>query len=324
VELQRRILGLRDRGILLAAASKNNAEDVEAVLASHPSCLLKREHFAAFEVHWEDKATSLRRIAHALNIGLDAMVLLDDSPVERAWVSDQVPGVAVLDLPDSPMGFWNAIEDSGCFDALTLTSEDKARAGMYALEGKRQSLRGAAATLEEFLGSLELVLTAGKVDQDTLTRVTQLLGKTNQFNLTTRRHDEAAVRSLCESGTGLWVKVRDRFGDSGLVGVVIAVPEDGQSWRIDTLLLSCRVIGRRVETAMLSLLEHAAAARGVRRLIAEFVPTAKNRPAASFLPDHGFIRNGDFWELELDAPRPLPDCFTVEDLTGSLSPARSA
>lgn len=316
VEWQRRILSLRDRGVLLAAASKNNAADVEAVLAGHPSCLLRREHFSAFQVHWEDKATSLRRTAAELNIGLEALVFVDDNPVERAWVREQLPEVRVIELPASPMGYWKALDESGSFDALTLTTEDRERAGMYAQEEQRRTLQTSAGSLDDFLRSLELVLTVGRVDESTLPRVAQLLAKTNQFNLTTRRHDEAAIRQMCADGCGLWVRVRDRFGDAGLVGVVIAVPDGAGVWRVDTLLMSCRVIGRRVETAMLALLERAAVQAGVRTLLGEFIPTVKNQPAAAFLPEHGFVaRDGD-WRLELDAPRALPDCFRIEDASG--------
>lgn len=315
VDFQKRVLSLRDRGILLAAASKNNAAEVEAVLAEHPSCVLKRDDFAAFEVHWEDKATSMRRIAQALNIGLDALVFMDDNPVERAWVREQLPEVTVIELPSSPMGYWKALDDAACFDALTLTAEDRQRAAMYAEETQRQQLQTTAGNIEDFLRSLNLVLTVGLVDEATLPRVAQLLGKTNQFNLTTRRHDEAAIRDMCAAGAGLWVRVRDRFGDAGLVGVLLAVP-DGETWRIDTFLMSCRVIGRKVETAMLALLERAAAARGVRRLTGEFIPTKKNQPAEKFLPEHGFTPYGERWELRFDAPRAMPDCFAIENQTG--------
>ncbi|HWB07037.1 MAG TPA: HAD-IIIC family phosphatase [Verrucomicrobiales bacterium] len=316
MEFQRRILSLRDRGVLLAAASKNNPADVEAVFAEHPSCLLRREHFSAFEVHWEDKAVSLRRVARALNIGLDALVFFDDNPVERAWVREQLPAVTVIEAPTSPMGYWKALDDSGCFDSLTLTNEDRQRAGMYAQEEQRKALQSSAGSLEDFLRSLDLVLTVGRIDESTLPRVAQLLAKTNQFNLTTRRHDEAAIREMSGAGAGLWVRVRDRFGDAGLVGVVIAVPADAGTWRIDTLLMSCRVIGRRVETAMLGLLERAAAQRGVHCLHGEFVPSLKNQPASGFLPDHGFVPNGEYWKLMFENPRALPDYFRFEDHSG--------
>lgn len=315
VDFQKRVLSLRDRGVLLAAASKNNAADVEAVLAEHPSCVLQRSDFAAFEVHWEDKATSLRRIAQSLNIGLDALVFMDDNPVERAWVREQVPEVTVIELPTSPMGYWKALDDAACFDTLSLTAEDRQRAVMYAEEAQRQELQTSAGNLDEFLSSLNLVLTVGSVDETTLPRVAQLLGKTNQFNLTTRRHDEAAIRDLCAQGAGLWVRVRDRFGDAGLVGVVIAVP-DGDAWRVDTFLMSCRVIGRKVETVMLALLERVAALRGVRVLAGEFIPSKKNQPAEKFLPEHGFGPDGERWRLEFADPRPIPEFFSIENQTG--------
>lgn len=315
VDFQKSVLSLRDRGILLAAASKNNTADVEAVLAEHPSSVLRRSDFAAWEVHWEDKATSLRRIAQSLNIGLDALVFMDDNPVERAWVREQLPEVTVVELPASPMGYWKALDDTACFDTLTLTAEDRQRAGMYAGEVQRQELQNTAGNLEEFLRSLQLVLTVGCVDEATLPRVAQLLGKTNQFNLTTRRHDETVIRDLCARGAGLWVRVRDRFGDAGLVGVLIAVP-DGPAWRLDTFLMSCRVIGRRVETAMLALLERVAAARDVRELTGEFLPTKKNQPAERFLPEHGFMPVDGHWRLGIDTPRGIPDYFTIENQTG--------
>ena len=315
VDFQKKLLSLRDRGILLAAASKNNSADVEAVLAEHPSCLLKRGDFAAWEVHWDDKATSMRRIAQTLNVGLDALVFADDNPVERAWVRGQTPEVTVLEMPASPMGYWKTVDESGCFDALTLTAEDRQRAAMYGEESQRQELQATTGNIDDFLRSLNLVLTVGRVDEATLPRVAQLMGKTNQFNLTTRRHDEAAIRAICVEGAGLWVKVRDRFGDAGLVGVVLAVPE-AEAWKIDTLLMSCRVIGRKVETAMLALLERIASASGVQRLTGEFIPTKKNQPAANFLPEHGFTTDGGQWQLQLDAPRALPDCFIIENQTG--------
>ena len=316
VDFHKRVLSLRDRGVLLAAASKNNAPDVEAVLAEHPSCLLKRSDFAAFEVHWEDKATSLRRIAATLNIGLDSLVFVDDNPVERAWVREQLPEVTVIELPATPLGYWKALDDTACFDTLTLTAEDRKRAAMYAAEAQRQELQSSAGNLDDFLRSLDLVLTAGLVDESTLPRVAQLLGKTNQFNLTTRRHDEAAIRDICARGAGLWVRVRDRFGDAGLVGVVLAVPEEDGTWGVDTFLMSCRVIGRKVETAMLALLERIAALRGVSRLCGDFIPTKKNQPAERFLPDHGFTTADGRWHLPLAAPRPIPEFFTVENQTG--------
>lgn len=315
VDFQKRILALRDCGILLAAASKNNAPDVEQVLAGHPSCLLKRDHFAAFEVHWEDKAMSLKRIASNLNIGTDSLVFFDDNPVEREWVSAQMPEVTVIDVPATPLGYARALNACGCFDLPALTSEDLRRAGLYQQETSRQQLQTSAGSLDDFLRGLGMTLTTGLAEEATLPRIVQLLGKTNQFNLTTRRHGPAEIQSMIDKGgIVLWARIRDKFGDAGLVGVAIALPHDDESWIIDTFLMSCRVIGRGVETAMLAMVERLAAARGAAWLLGEFIPTAKNQPVAGFLQLHGFTRddNSKLWRLPILEPRDIPDYFALE------------
>ncbi len=318
LDFQRRILALRDSGILLAAASKNNAADVEEVFAQHPASLIKREHFAAFEVHWEDKATSLRRIAATLNIGLDALVFFDDNPVEREWVREQLPMVTVLEVPKSPMGYVRALAESGCFDLVALTSEDRQRAALYREETGRQALQQQAGSLEEFLASLNMTLTVGRVDENTLPRVAQLLGKTNQFNLTTRRHGAAELQAMIDAGAiVLWARVKDRFGDAGLIAAAVLVPE-GEAWRIDTFLMSCRVIGRGVETALLAVMEKMIHQRGARLMIGEFISTTKNQPAADFLSRHGFEpAEGGLWHLPVAEPRAVPDYFILESAVES-------
>ncbi|WP_395747327.1 HAD-IIIC family phosphatase [Prosthecobacter sp.] len=322
VDFQRRVLALRDRGILLAAASKNNAEEVLQVLAEHPACLLKREHFAAFEVHWQDKAGSLRGIAQKLKLGVDALVFFDDNPVERDWVRSQLPEVAVVPVPKHVMDYGRALEEGGWFDTAVLSEEDRLRAGYYAQEEARAGLRGGAASLEDFIRSLEMKVTVSTVTQETLPRVVQLLGKTNQFNLTTRRHTTAELERMMAGGAvAVWARVEDRFGDNGIVGVGIALPDAsadaGGVWMLDTLLLSCRVLGRGVETALLAVVEREVARLGARQLRGEFIPTARNQPAADFFEKHGYHRAaqaGGAWERSLDAARPLPECFVLHTL----------
>lgn len=319
LDFHRRVLALRDSGILLAAASKNNAADVEEVFAQHPASLIKREHFAAFEVHWEDKATSLRRIAASLNIGLDALVFFDDNPVERQWVREQLPMVTVLEVPTSPMGYVRTLAESGCFDLVALTSEDRKRATLYQEDSGRQALQQQAGSLDEFLAGLNMTLTVGRVDESTLPRVAQLLGKTNQFNLTTRRHGAAELQQMIDAGAiVLWARVKDRFGDAGLIAAAVLVPEGAERWRIDTFLMSCRVIGRGVETALLAVMEQMVHSRGGRLIIGEFIATAKNQPAAEFLPQHGFVpEEGNLWYLKLEAPREVPLYFVLESAVES-------
>ncbi len=313
MDFQRRILALHDCGILLAAASKNNAADVEAVLENHSFSLLKRRHFAAFEVHWEDKATSLRRIASTLNIGLDSLVFFDDNPVERQWVREQLPMVTVLEVPTTPLGYVRTLADSACFDLPALTSEDRKRAALYQEDAGRKELQQQAGSIEDFLRGLQMTLSIGHVDEATLPRVAQLLGKTNQFNLTNRRHGAAELQRMAEDGAlVLWARVKDRFGDNGLIAAAVLVPEAAETWRLDTFLMSCRVIGRGVETALLAVMEKLLHDRGARLLIGEYLATPKNQPAADFLSRHGFNPEGDVWHLSLEHPRPLPDYFILD------------
>jgi len=240
----------------------------------------------------------------------------DDNPVERQWVAEQLPMVTVLDVPKSPMAYARTLAECGCFDLLALTAEDRKRAALYQEDTGRQVLRQQAGSLEDFLAGLEMTLTVGRVDEGTLPRVAQLLGKTNQFNLTTRRHSAAELQSLIDSGAiALWARVKDRFGDSGLIAASVMVPEGGEAWRIDTCLMSCRVIGRGVETALLAVMEKLAHEGGGRLLVGEFIPTSKNQPAADFLPRHGFSQAEDhMWRLPLHQPRAVPAYFALESV----------
>lgn len=318
LDFQRRVLALRDRGILLAAASKNNAADVEQALSEHPACLLKREHFSAFEVHWEDKATSLRRIATQLNLSLDSLVFFDDNPVEREWVRAQLPEVTVIDAPKSALQYGQALEDSLAFDAVRFTEEDRRRAELYRQESARSELLAESGSLDGFLRSLQMQVEVGPFDDASLPRIVQLLAKTNQFNLTTRRHDHARLTELLETGAiGVWARVRDRFGDNGLVAAALAVEQPDGGWTIDSFLMSCRVIGRNVETALLAVLERLVHERGGRALTGLYFPTSKNQPAADFYSRHGYQQGASegHWHLRLDELRPLPETFA---LTGTI------
>lgn len=314
VDFQRRILALRERGVLLAAASKNNPGDVEKVFAENPAMILKREHFSAFEVHWEDKATSLRRIAKSLNIGLDSLVFFDDNAVEREWVRTQLPEVSVIEAPASPMEYGRSLEASELFDTFSLTNEDLKRAELYQQETVRTELMAKSATLDDFIRSLEMKMTLGHFDDASLPRIVQLLGKTNQFNLTTKRHGTAELQQMLSAGgIGLWARVQDRFGDTGLVAVAVAARQ-GDQWMIDSFLMSCRVIGRSVETALLAALERLVYQAGGRELTGCYLPTDKNQPAADFYSRHGYTsvsEDGSLWHLRLDELRALPESFEI-------------
>jgi FkbH-like protein len=318
-DFQRRLLSLRDQGLLLAIASKNNPDDAYEVFERHPDCILSLGDFASVQIHWEDKATSLSRIASELNIGTDALAFFDDNPVERSWVKQSMPEITVIDVPDSPLGFASALEHSGAFDRLIITSEDSKRPSMYQNDQERTQLREHAASMPEFLKQLEMATTIGRVTPDALPRISQLLAKTNQFNLTTRRHTATDLRDMIESGSiALWLRVSDRFGDNGLVGFAIARPTSKSmlEWEIDTFLMSCRVLGRQVDTALLGVLSQMVIDRGGRSLIGEYVPTRKNALVADFFSNQGFAQidsGGHHWRWDLSRGGiPIPDFAHVE------------
>jgi FkbH-like protein len=305
--LQRAILALRARGVILAVASKNNDADAMEVLERHPEMLLRPHHFAAMEIGWGDKAQSLRKLAADLNLGLDAFAFLDDSPVERDRVRVATPEVTVIDLPGDPMDYAGALLACPAFERLSVSNEDRERGRIYAEQRQRADLERSATTLEDFLRSLQMVMDMFEARPEDVPRIAQLTQKTNQFNLTTRRYSEQQVAGmLLDAETHVYrARLEDRFGDNGLVGVAITREAKGVS-EIDTLLLSCRVIGRTVETAMLARLAADAGARGCHVIRGVFAPTARNELAGALYPAHGFAKVGDgeaglVWEHELPA-----------------------
>jgi FkbH-like protein len=315
----RQLRSYRDRGVLLALASKNDEHEVAEVFERHPDSVLRWEDFAARQIHWEDKAASVAAIAGELGISTDALAFFDDSPVEREWVRARLPEVQVIDVPAEPSRYGAALDESGAFDHLVLTDEDRRRAELYRSDEQRRRFAVGAPSVEEFLRGLAMRVTIGAVDRATLPRAAQLVAKTNQFNLTARRHTQADLeRMIADGAVALWMRVEDRFGDSGLVGVAVALPAPDRAFAIDTFVVSCRALGRRAEAALLAAVARRALARGASRLIGEYVPTGRNAPAAGFLRESGFApaahREGT-WELELSggAPR-VAALFDVVEL----------
>ncbi len=305
------ILGLYRRGVILAINSKNNEADALEVLDHHPEMLLRSEHFAAMRINWEDKASNLRSIAQALNIGIDSLVFVDDNPAECAQVRAQLPEVLTVELPRDPALYRSVLLQLTDFDTLALTEEDRMRGQMYSQQHQRQQWEtthsSESATLGDYLVDLDLHVRIERADGFAIPRIAQLIGKTNQFNLTTRRHSEPAVRAFAASDTAVVysVRVSDRFGDHGLVGAAIVVKKDASTWEIDTLLLSCRVLGRGVETALLSVIAADARAEGAQTLRGVYLRTAKNEPARDFYRQHGLslvdgsTDDAQEWELNL-------------------------
>lgn len=300
----------RDRGVLLAIASKNNEADVLELFAQHGDMVLRLDDVSAKQIHWNDKATSLRAIANELNIGVEALAFFDDNPVERAWVAEQLPEVTVIDVPRDPLRYIEALDESGAFDHLLLTAEDRMRADQYRAEVARKDLEASSGSVDDFLRALQMRVEIGPIDAATLPRVAQLFGKTNQYNITTRRYSEGDLSALMSrDGTvGRWMRVTDRFGDHGLVGVALVVKEQDETYRLDSFLMSCRVLGRKAEHALLFTVMRRARALGAQRLVGEFIPTKKNAPAASFFSDTGFVADArpNWWTFDLHRPSTPP------------------
>ena len=298
-DIQTFIKSLRSRGILLAIASKNDERVALHALESHPDMVLRPGDFAARLINWEPKALNLERIAALLNIGLDSLVFIDDNPVERAHVRAQLPRVKVPEMPADIVEWPSALRQIEQFDRPKLTTEDVQRADMYAADVNRKQLQQSAGTLQEFLQSLDMTAEVGLCDDRTLDRIHQLIQKTNQFNLTSRRYTKDEVRRMSEDPVRAvaWLRLRDRYGDMGLVAVGIVRDAGGGVWEIDTLVMSCRVMDRHVERALLAYLAEVARERGGKTLKGIYIATPKNEPVRGFLPAQGFTfdaaaRNG--------------------------------
>jgi len=303
--VQRAMLDLTRRGILLAICSKNNPEDAMEALQNHPGMILRPKDFSAVRINWGDKAQNLREIASELNVGTDALAFLDDNPVEREQVRGALPEVTILDLPENPLAYASVVQDCPAFERLALSSEDQQRTTLYAAQRDRSQAEQGFQSKEDFFRYLDQEAEVAPVSPATLARVAQLTQKTNQFNLTTRRYTEQQIADIAArpGWQVLSITVHDRFGDHGLVGVAIT-RDDDKTCEIETFLLSCRVIGRTVETALLAHLAHGAASRGRKQLLGWFIPTKKNAPASEFYRQHGFEvsrQNDDasLWSLDL-------------------------
>ncbi len=321
--LQRTMLDLSRKGILLATCSKNNPDDAMEVLEKHPGMLLRPKHFAAMRISWNDKVQGLREIASELNIGVDSLAFLDDNPFECEQVRTALPEVTVIDLPEDPLQYAATVRDHPAFERLSLSEEDQKRTMLYAEQRQRIQAEQTFQSKEDFYRFLEQEAEIALVTPATLARIAQLTQKTNQFNVTTRRYPEQQVAEMAARPDWqvLSISVRDRFGDHGLVGVAIT-RDNGDACEIDSFLLSCRVIGRTLETALLSHLAENAAARGCRQLVGWFLPTRKNAPARELYRQHGFepakqSGDGTLWSLDLTQHRiAVPEWVKVNTVHG--------
>lgn len=274
---------LEKTGIMLAICSKNNLTDVEEVWVKRDDMLLQKSDFVAMRINWQDKATNIHEIADELNIGLESMVFIDDNPAERELIKQQLPEVAVPDFPAQPYGLIGLYTEliENYFGAYHITQEDRAKTSQYIANAQRKQQQASFSNMDEYLQSLEMKLKIERAGTATIQRVSQLTQKTNQFNLTTRRYTEADIRQMLDKGADVWtLTVSDRCGDYGLTGVLII-----ENSNIDTLLLSCRVLGKGVEKAFVqSVLQLYSG-----EIQAEYIPTIKNAQVADFYERLGFV-----------------------------------
>jgi FkbH-like protein len=294
--VQTAVADLRRRGVVLTVCSKNDEAVARQAFRSHPGMVLKEDDIAVFMANWDDKATNIERIAQQLDLGLDAMVLLDDNPAERALVREALPEVGVPELGSDPSLFGRLIFAAGYFESVAFTADDLARAEQYKGNADRTRLLQTTRNLDEFLRSLEMRIEFAPFTAMTRKRVTQLINKTNQFNVTTPRYTENQVTTFEGSHDHftLQISLRDRFGDNGIIAVVVCIVRP-MEWEIDTLLMSCRVLNRKVEEAICNRIVQEAKRAGARSVIGKFVPTSRN----------GIV--GDLFRRLRFEPRGVPD-----------------
>jgi FkbH-like protein len=309
--LQSKILELKQRGILLALVSKNFEDDVWDVIENHPRMLLRRKDFAAARINWRPKSENLRALAEELNLGLDSVVLLDDNPAERLEVEANCPQVTVVPLPPQTDRYAEILSRLWCFDGAGKTREDENRNGYVFQETQRRQFQQSV-SLESYLRSLELKAVMRAAAEPELPRVSQLLQKTNQFNLSLKRRTLPETRALLPAHYVWVVSASDRFGDYGLVGVCIARRE-AESLFLDSFLMSCRALGRGVEEAFLHGIAQKARLAGTKFLRGEFVAGARNQPMQNFLQKTGFTRGKDgIYELDVQHAPAAPAHLNLE------------
>lgn len=281
-KLQEFMLRQRDQGVLLALVSKNNESDVMAALESD-ACVLRAEHCAAWQINWQPKSENLRTLSDDLGLALNSFIFVDDNPLECMEVRNQCPDVMTIHLPSDSNAIPAFLDHMWVFDRFGTTEEDRNRAVMYAAERQRNELSKKALTTDEFLAGLQIQIDFARCAEADLPRVAQLTHRTTQFNMSGALHSEQSLSSLLNDGHECWtVRVKDVFGDYGLVGVALFEIKD-RAMRLKVLLMSCRALGRRVEHQLIEKLKHLAIERGADRLVIPVVPTSRNRPAREFL-----------------------------------------
>lgn len=317
VEFQKVLLGFYERGVLLAINSKNNPDDAWDIILNHPKMVLRKEHFAAYRINWQDKATNMRELAAELNLGLSSFVFLDDSPEERFLVRKELPEIHVPELPADPSSYAHFLKAIGEFDTLQLTEEDRSRSALYSQKRQADDLQHQFTNMTDYLKALQLHCIIQPPSAYTMPRIAQLTQKTNQFNLTTKRYSLEEIKAMTASKKFMIdsYAVSDRFGDQGIVGVTI-VKKAGQEWRIDAFLLSCRVLGREIEHVMITNILEQASSAGAERVVGMHIPTQKNAMVKDFYKSTGFsaaaeTEGAENWVFTIGTKVAMPECVRV-------------
>ncbi len=289
LEFQQAVLTLHRRGVVLAVNSKNNMDDVREVFEKHPAMVLRPEHFAAMRVNWQDKVTNMLELAEELRLGIESFVFMDDSNVECERMRQALPEVLTIHLEGESADRAGSLKRVGVFDSLSYSEEDRNRGAFYRGEVERAQLRKSVQSLDDFYRSLEMELTIQPIGAATMARAADLSQRTNQFNLTTRRYtrDELAAAIAYPGCEAYGFRLTDRFGDNGLIAFAI-LEGQGQTLTISSLLMSCRVLKRTAEDAVLAFLVERAHERGATEIAGRYRPTKKNGQVADFYPTHGF------------------------------------
>ena len=319
-EFQMWVKKLKQRGIIICVASKNNEETAKEPFEKHPDMVLKLEDIAVFQANWETKVDNIRTIQSILNIGFDSMVFLDDNPFERNMVRENIPGITVPELPIDPGDYLEYLYSLNLFETASYSNADKDRTKQYQVEAKRVSLQKTFSNEADFLKSLDMVSVVSGFTKFNTPRVAQLSQRSNQFNLRTIRYTEADIEALAQDPKviDLSFTLEDKFGDNGLIAVIIMKPQDAETLFVDTWFMSCRVLKRGMENFTLNTMVERAKAAGYKRIVGEYLPTPKNKMVEQHYPDLGFTRIEDAataqYELDVVAYQPR-ECYITKTET---------
>ena len=303
--MQRTALEFRERGIVLAVSSKNEDTTARKPFKEHPDMLLREEHIAVFQANWSDKASNIRTIAETLSLGLESMVFLDDNPAERMQVRRELPEVAVPELPKDPALYSRTLIAAGYFESIAFLEEDSKRSSFYHENAKRAQILNQSSDMDAYLKSLDMEVNFAPFDTTGRARITQLVSKSNQFNLTTKRYTELEIKNFEDSPIFYTrqIRIKDTLGDNGMISVIVC-KKNSDYWEIDTWLMSCRVLGRKVEEAALQDIVTNARDNGATKLIGFYSPTDRNMIVKDHYKKLGFNKTSgnlkiEVWELDI-------------------------